>query len=72
MKKYEKGGIPDDEDFFICKSEKEIELVGTLDNKGVPHTSNQVSECIAKAVRMAIEKEVGTEWQNELIQQRCP
>lgn len=57
MKRYKKGGLPVNEDFFVCTSEKEIELVGTLDGKCVPHTSEQISENIAKAVREAIEKE---------------
>lgn len=57
MKKYKKGGFPDNGDLFIRTSKKEIELVGTLDIKGVPHTSEQIPESIAKAVREAIEKE---------------
>lgn len=69
MAEMQKGGIPDDENFFICTSEKEIELVGTLDIKGAPHTSEQIPEIIAEAVNEAIQKEVGTAWQNEPIQQ---
>lgn len=57
MNKYKKGGFPSDGNLFTRTFKKEIELVGTLDGKGVPHTSEQVSEFIAKAVREAIEKE---------------
>lgn len=65
MKKFEKGGTLFGKDFFVCTSEKEIELVGTLDSKGALHASNQVPECIAKAVRIDIKKEVGATWQND-------
>lgn len=65
MQKYEKGGVPVNENLFVCTSEKEIELAGTLDSKGVPHTSNKIPESIAKAVRPAIEKEFGIIWRND-------
>lgn len=59
MLKYKKGGFPADGNLFICTSEKEIELVGTLGGKGTPHTSEQISKTIAESIREAVEKEVG-------------
>lgn len=69
MKKYRKGGIVGNDTFFICTSEKETELVGTLGEKCIPHTSEQVSKIIAESIKEAVEKEVGTVWQNEYLEQ---
>lgn len=65
MTGFEKGGIPTGGDFFICTSEQENKIVGTFNNNGFPHQSTVIPESIALAVRMAIEKECETIWQND-------